>query len=469
MTVPKSRQYTAFLPWAIDTHCHLDHPDYDEDLDAVWKAARRCGVHYAIIPATDSASFARAADIARRHRGIWAAAGLHPHEASHASEELPRIRQALEQGAVVAVGETGLDYHYKYSTPEEQQTSFRSQIEMAREFDLPLIIHVREAWEDARCLLDQYDLSTSNLIFHAFSGDEDDARWVLEHGGYLGIGGVLTFTRAERLTTIVRNYPRDCILLETDAPYLTPEPHRGQRNLPAYVGLVAERLASLWGVPVAEVRAQTSLTARQVFGLPRGGQGQAVYHLKDNLYINMTNRCPNRCAFCLCCGLSGIGGAELWLDLEPTVDEVLVEFDERSRSFKPAEIVFCGFGEPTTRWDDVHSVGKQLRQRGLKLRLDSNGLGSLLAGRDIIPEVTQVMDSVSISLNAPDDATYQHVCHPRLNNAFAAVLDFIKACVASGLATTVTAVEGAINGEGIAATGELARNLGAAFRVRTWV
>jgi TatD DNase family protein len=469
MTVPKSRQYTAFLPWAIDTHCHLDHPDYDEDLDAVWKAAQRCGVHYAIIPATDSASFARAEDIIRHHHGIWAASGLHPHEASHASEELPRIRQALEQGSAIAVGETGLDYHYKHSTTEEQQASFRSQIEMSREFNLPLIIHVREAWEDARNLLDQYDLSSTKLIFHAFSGDEDDARWVLEHGGYLGIGGVLTFTRTERLTTIVRNYPRDRILLETDAPYLTPEPHRGRRNLPAYVGLVAERLASLWGIPVAEVRAQTSLTARQVFGLPRAGQGQAVYRLKDNLYINMTNRCPNRCAFCLCCGLSGIGGAELWLDLEPTVDEVVAEFDERSKSFKPAEIVFCGFGEPTTRWDDVYSVGKQLRQRGLKLRLDSNGLGNLLAGRDITSEVAEVMDAVSISLNAPDAGTYQSLCHPRMNNAFTAVVDFIKACVQHGLATTVTVVDRVIDSQAVTATEELAHSLEATFRVRSWV
>jgi TatD DNase family protein len=467
--VPKSRQYTAFLPWAIDTHCHLDNPDFDDDLGAVWEGANRLGVHYAIIPATDYASYKRATTIARRYSGIWAAAGLHPHEAARASDELPLIRKALEQGAAMAVGETGLDYHYQYSTPEEQQASFGQQIELAREFNLPLIIHVREAWEDARALLEQYDLSAIKLIFHAFSGDEDDARWVLEHNGYIGIGGVITFARAERLTAIVRTFPRNHILLETDAPYLTPEPYRGRRNLPAYVGLVAERLAKLWGLPAAEVRAQTSLAARQVFGLPRGGKGQAVYRLKANLYLNLTNRCPNRCTFCLRYGLSGIGGAGLWLDLEPTVDEVLAEFDAMFGSQMPAEVVFCGFGEPTMRWDDVYRISRILRQRGMKLRLDTNGLGNLLAGREITDEVAEVMGSVSVSLNAPDAATYDRVCHPRWHYAFNAVVDFIKSCVTRGIATTATVVDGAIGEEDIKATGELARSLGAGFRVRNWV
>lgn len=464
-----SRQYIPFLPWAIDTHCHLDHPDFDVDLSAVWEDAQRQGVHYAIIPATNYASFEKAARIAGQYPGLWAAAGLHPHEASRAKTELPLIRKMLEQGAAIAVGETGLDYHYKYSTPEEQQAAFRHQIELALEFHLPLIIHVREAWEDARATLERYDLSSSKIVFHAFSGDEDDAQWVLEHGGFIGIGGVVTFARAERLTAIVRTFPRERILLETDAPYLTPEPYRGRRNLPAYVGLVAERLATLWGVPVAEVRAQTSLTARQVFGLPRGGKGQAVYRLKDSLYINMTNRCPNRCTFCLCCGLSGIGGAELWLDLEPTVDEVLAVFDAESRINQPTEVVFCGFGEPAARWRDVYRVGKALRLRGMKLRLDSNGLGNLLNGRDITPEVAEVMDAVSVSLNAPDAATYHRTCHPRFPDAFAAVVDFIKSCVAHGIVTTATAVAGVIDDEAMMATGDLAQSLGAGFRKRNWV
>jgi TatD DNase family protein len=467
--VKESRDYASFLPWATDTHCHLDHPDFDDDRGAVWKGALRQGVRYAIIPATDNASFAKASAIARRRFGLWAAAGLHPHEASRAKDELPLIRQALEKGSAIAVGETGLDYHYKYSTSEEQQASFRQHIELAREFNLPLIIHVREAWEDARGLLEQYDLPALKLIFHAFSGDEEDAGWVLEHCGYIGIGGVLTFARAERLVSIVRTFPHDRILLETDAPYLTPEPYRGKRNHPAYVGLVAERLAQLWGVPAAEVRAQTSLTARKVFGLPRSGGGKAVYRLKDNLYINLTNRCPNRCTFCLCSGLNGIGGADLWLDLEPTAEEVLAEFDAVAGSQVPAEVVFCGFGEPTARWDDAYRVGKALRQSGMKLRLDSNGLGNLLAGRDITAEVAEVVAAVSVSLNAPDATTYHRVCHPRWHDAFSAVVDFIKSCVARGITTTATAVDGVISDEAMTTTGDLARGLGASFRIRNWV
>ena len=465
----KTREYTSFLPWAIDTHCHLDHPDFGVDVGTVWEDAQRQGVHYAVIPATDYASFEKASAIAQRCADLWVAAGLHPHEASRAKDELPWIHKALEQGSAIAVGETGLDYHYKYSSSETQITSFRQHIELARIFNLPLIIHVRGAWEDARSLLGKYDTSTMKLIFHAFSGDEDDAKWVLEHGGYIGIGGVVTFARAEHLTNIVRTFPRDKILLETDAPNLTPEPHRGRRNLPVYVGLVAERLAQLWGVPVAEVRAQTSLTARQVFGLPRGGRGKAVYRLKDNLYINLTNRCPNCCAFCLCCGLSGIGGADLWLDLEPTVDEVLAEFDTESCSKAPREVVVCGFGEPTTRWDDVFRMGTGLRRRGMRLRLDTNGLGNLLNSRDITFEVAEIVDAVSISLNAPDATTYGRICHPRYHDSFAAVVDFIESCVLQGIATTATVVDGVIDDDAMAATGDLARSLGASFKVRNWV
>lgn len=457
-------QPATFLPWAIDTHCHLDHEKFGHEHIQVIGEAHNAGVHYIIVPGCDVATSRRSLELADRFPGVWSAVGVHPHEASHAENALPGIEQLVKEKKVVAVGEIGLDYHYDFSSPAEQQDAFRRQIQLAQMFNMPMIIHVREAWDDARRMLEAENAFAVPLVFHAFSGDENDARWVCERGGFIGIGGMISFVKADGMRQIVSGLPHTQVVLETDAPYLAPVPFRGKRNNPANAAIVARKLAELWYMDELEVRAVTSLNARQLFTLPRSGEGCATYRLKDNLYINMTNRCPNDCVFCLRRGCDGLDGSRLWLDLEPTHDELLAEVVSAISQRPPHEVVFCGFGEPTMRWNDVVTLAKYIRKSGIRTRLDTNGLGNLINGRNIIPELVECFDAVSVSLNAADDISYNRLCRSRYAGAFGAVVGFIRECASAAISTTASMVAG--KAEGAEEVRKMAEDLGVGFRIR---
>jgi TatD DNase family protein len=243
----------------VDSHAHLDMPQFDADREAVITRARDAGVRAILTLGVDGPSSQRAVALAQQYEGVFAAVGIHPHEAKHATPEVYKGLMALarerEENHIIAWGEIGLDYHYEHSPRDVQQREFRRQIRMARELDLPVCIHSREAHDDVLAILDEEMASEVGVVMHCFSGDAQVARRCLELGFFISFAGPVTFTNARTLPTIVPLVPDNRLLIETDSPYLSPHPWRGRehRNEPARVATIASRLAELRGLSVEAV------------------------------------------------------------------------------------------------------------------------------------------------------------------------------------------------------------------------
>ncbi len=246
----------------IDSHCHLDHEQFNGDRDAVIERALAAGVERMLAIGTGDGppDLEVATRLADRYPSIYASVGVHPHEAHKASSETYlRLSELLCHPKVVALGEIGLDYHYDHSPRDVQRDVFVEQMRVARDARKPIVIHTREAWEDTLALLEQH-WAPSGLpgIMHCFSGSQAEAERCLALGFYLSFGGIVTFSKALELQEAARRAPSDRILVETDAPYLAPVPKRGKRNEPAFVVETARKLAELRGESLETISTATS-------------------------------------------------------------------------------------------------------------------------------------------------------------------------------------------------------------------
>ncbi|MFY9587777.1 MAG: TatD family hydrolase [Actinomycetota bacterium] len=246
----------------VDAHCHLDML---EDLDAVLDRMRAAGVERAVTIGVDSASSEWAARAATDHAELWATVGLHPHDAKDRTDELmARLEELAAQPRVVAIGEAGLDYHYDNSPRDIQRAVFTEQIQMALRARTALVIHTRDAWDDTFAILEREGVP-ERTVFHCWSGDAGHAQRAVEMGAILSFSGTVTFKNAGDLREAAHATPLAKIVVETDAPFLTPQPHRGKRNEPAFVRHVADAIASLKGVPSAEADRALSANAARLF------------------------------------------------------------------------------------------------------------------------------------------------------------------------------------------------------------
>ena len=256
----------------IDTHAHIYLEQFQDDLDEVISRAREAGIEKIVMPAIDVNSIRRGLDLCDRYEGLSMMAALHPSETRDATEEdFEEVVRLSEDERVVAIGETGLDYYWDRSFDARQHDLLRRHIRLAAERDLPLVFHNRESFNDLIRIVEEEkeaSLKPERIrgIFHCFTGSPEEADRVSRSGFLLGIGGVLTFKNSS-LSESVRDIPLDRIVLETDAPYLAPVPHRGKRNEPAYVRLVAEKMSEVKDSTVEEVARITSENARAIFGL----------------------------------------------------------------------------------------------------------------------------------------------------------------------------------------------------------
>lgn len=254
----------------IDSHCHLDGKEFEEDLDAVLKRCAEQNVTRVISCGTDVSSSEKNAALAEKYPMIYAAAGIHPHEAYRIEEDtLPRLKALAGKEKVVAIGETGLDYFYNFSLPEVQRKALRLHIRLAREVKLPLIVHCRNAEEDLIEILKEENAAEAGGVIHCFTGSRETALACLELGFYLGVSGIATFKTAVGLADIFAGLPSERLLVETDSPYLAPVPHRGKRNEPSFVVHTAAKLAELKKIAVEEIEAFTTKNAETLFRLSR--------------------------------------------------------------------------------------------------------------------------------------------------------------------------------------------------------
>ena len=258
----------------VDSHAHIDGPEFDADREEVIQRAHAAGVSAILNVGTGdphSGAFERAIELGKSHQTVYTAIGTHPHDARFYNDEAEEKTKSLIQSGerVVTWGEIGLDFHYDNSPREVQVNVFRRQLRAARDLNLPVIIHTREAEaETIDTLKSDYDGADRRGVFHCFSGSEDLAKRALEIGFMISFSGIVTFKKAEELRNIARRVPLDHLLIETDCPYLTPVPHRGKRNEPAYVVEVARCLAGLHGLEIEELGHITTENFMQFFNLP---------------------------------------------------------------------------------------------------------------------------------------------------------------------------------------------------------
>ena len=256
-------------PGWVDSHCHLGYEGTDEDPETAVREARAAGVDALVCVGTDLESSRRAVELAARHPEVRATVGLHPHEASRLDEQWSALEAlARDHTDVVAgIGEGGFDLYYEHSARDAQEAAFRAHVQLAHELDRALVIHSRDAWDDTFAVL--VDVGPpARAVFHCFTGGPDEARRALDLGAYLSFSGIVSFKNADDVRAAAAITPLDRVLVETDAPYLAPVPHRGKPNRPAWVVEVGHALATAMGRSVDEVAAATSRTAAAVFGFP---------------------------------------------------------------------------------------------------------------------------------------------------------------------------------------------------------
>jgi TatD DNase family protein len=257
----------------VDTHCHLLHGEAACAPDDAWRRAREAGVGALVVIGTDAANSAAVADYVATREGLYCAVGIHPNETARAgADAVERIAALLDRPEVVAVGESGLDLYWDDAPRPVQERALEQHVELALGHDLPLVLHIRDAYPEAAALLEPHVRRGLRGVVHCFAGQEHEVDPYLDWGFAISFSGILTYPKAENVRGAARRTPLELCLVETDAPYLTPSAERGKTNEPAFVVHTARRLAEVKGVSFEDIAAVTTANAVRVFGLDRTGR-----------------------------------------------------------------------------------------------------------------------------------------------------------------------------------------------------
>lgn len=393
----------------IDSHAHLFFENFKDDLDDVIARAKESGVKYIIVPATDIETAEKTVALTEKYDMVYGTVGVHPHDTKDWDDTfIPRLEKLAGNKKIIAIGEIGLDYYYDYSPKDKQIEAFKAQIELALKLNLPIVVHNREADEDVMNIIRSYKDSGLRGQFHCFNGTPADARELIELGHFISFTGNITFKKADTLRETLKSIPARYLLTETDSPFMTPVPHRGKRNEPAYVKLVAEKIGEVHNLRMEDVNRIAEYNALKLFGIGEKPPVSYTYLMRNSLYVNITNRCNAACIFCDREGEAVLNGYNLKMKKgeEPSAEEFIAEIGDPTRY---REVVFCGYGEPTIRWDVVKEISKYVKSKGGRTRLNTNGHANVINKKDITPEMEGIIDSVSVSLNALDENEYSRL------------------------------------------------------------
>jgi TatD DNase family protein len=449
----------------IDTHAHLDFPQYDSDRDEIIRSGFDRGLEAIVNIGTDLKSSQRSIGLAEKYEHIYASVGVHPHDSKDCPKDyIARLAEMANHKKVVAIGEIGLDYYRNLSPRNTQKRVFDEQMDLALKLDLPAVIHSRESMDESLRMLEKSGIKRG--VLHSFPGDENEAKAGIDMGFFISFAGPITYVKSTR-SRLAESLPLSRIVVETDSPYLTPQAFRGKRNKPEYVRYVIEKLTEILSLyAFHDIERMTSYNARRLFGLPLDKTPRIAYRIRRSLYLNLTNRCSCNCYFCprTASGSGYVAGHYLRLQTEPTTEQILSAIDAES-DFD--EIVFCGLGEPTIRLKELLQIAGTLKARGHKIRLNTNGHGSLINRTDLPSRLAASIDIISVSLNAQDAQTYVRICKPdHGENAYQALIEFIRGCRSHGIQTDATVVD--IPEVDLHACRKLAEELGTKFKIRKY-
>lgn len=448
----------------IDTHCHLDlleEKDFEESIADE-------SLEYLISIGFDKKTCENALNIATKYDKVYCAVGFHPNDVKDITESDILWLEELAKSSVKvkAIGEIGLDYYRSADLKDKQIEYFNIQLNLAKKLGLPVVIHSRDAEEDTIKVLENH--KNVGGVLHCFSGSLSFMRKGIELGFYISYSGNITFKNAHNLREVVSKTPTFRLLLETDSPWLAPVPHRGKPNKPSYIWYTAKVMSEL--IPnssIEDIDRATSSNAKLCFGLGFDKNKDTItYIINNKLYINPTNKCNLHCLFCERERDRNfmVKGYWVWTKKDPSFEDIIKEIPNPQAY---DEIVFCGYGEPTLRIDIIEQVSKYIKSKSkTPIRVDTNGLFLAFGKKEQLEALKGLVDIFSVSLNAPDEETYNKVCRPPYKNAFSLVLDFIKLVKEIGFGVVASAVS--YPGVDIKATEELANSLGISFRKREW-
>jgi TatD DNase family protein len=255
------------ITW-VDSHCHLNLIDlstYQNDMHSLIQTIHDHQIKHMLCVGVDIKTMPAVLNLSETFESVFASVGIHPSEVTCETFDSALFQQWMRHKKVVAIGETGLDYHYPNSDKAQQQHFFKSHIEWAKKLNKPLVVHSRDAFDDTLRILKDTQASSVQGVFHCFTGDWDVAKKAIDMGFYIGISGIVTFKNATHLHEVVRKLPLEKLLLETDAPWLAPHPYRGKQNTPAYIPFIGEKVAVLKGLPVEKIAEQTTENFLQLF------------------------------------------------------------------------------------------------------------------------------------------------------------------------------------------------------------
>lgn len=419
----------GFRPTWVDSHCHLEDSQFDKDRPGVLERAREAGVRFILTLGSDILSSRAAVQLAQTLEPVYAGVGIHPHEAQKAGKRtFATLTKLAASPKVVAIGEVGLDYYREHSPREVQRGVFRNQIRIAKKVGRPLVLHERDSHEDMIGMLREERAWEARGVIHCFTGGPREAADYLDLDFYISLAGPVTFANSAELQAAVREIPLERLLIETDAPYLTPAPHRGRRpNEPAMVVRVAERVAELLDLPLEDLARITGCNAYALFGVPSADVTPRVaYKVRGALHVNLTYTCTNHCFYCPRYASDFHQGHNLKLERDPDAEEVwtaLTAFGDLAGR----RVTFSGYGEPCLRLDVLKEVARRIQEAGGTVRVLTNGQGNLIHGRNILPELNGLVDEMRISLHAESPEKYLKIASPEFGEgAFESVRWFIR-------------------------------------------
>lgn len=413
----------------IDTHAHLDFDDFAVDREHVIQRARDAGIGSIINIGINCETSEASIRLAQQYPNVYATVGIHPHEAQRerTSEHFARIRRLAQERKVVALGEIGLDYYRDISPRDDQRFVLREFLKIYTETGLPLVLHARDSYDDLFAIL-RSELGDGPIrgVLHCFSGDRAVLETALALGLYISFTGPVTYKKNDQLRELAASVPDERLLLETDCPYLAPQSVRSKRNEPAFMEETARCVAQVRHVSTEDIARITLRNSHALFGVPAVPErAQIVYKIRDSLYINTTTGCTNECIFCVKFFQDVVKGHNLRISVDPSKEEVLKAIASYHGDFK--EVTFCGFGEPLLRLDFIKEVARALKEKDMRVRIDTNGHGNLIHARNILPELAGLIDEMCISLNVHTAELYAKICRPQFEgDVYAAVKDFIR-------------------------------------------
>ena len=400
---------------------------YANNISSIIKESEKAGVEKIIVPSSSPESLEQVLNLSNEHANVFGALGIHPHSASAFTDKIKKYIEAnLSNKKIIAVGEAGLDFHYNLSPKEVQIAVFKSQIEMAERFNLPLIVHMRKSFDEIKTVFESFK-KLPKIVIHCFSGNSAEAEYFLKKGIYLSFTGTITFEKAKELVDVVRTVPVDKFFLEPDSPYLTPEPYRGETNHPKYVKMIAKEIATIKGIELEDIARITTKNACMFFALPFDNSPQFAFHRGKTLYLNLTTDRNTKTDPSYIYRYPYLKGYNLNITKEPTVEELKRTI--QNNILKIRNVVFIEHGEPTLRENILKEIAGFAKELKLKTILDTDGLANKYYGRNFALELRTVFDAVNIALNASNPKEYQKFHRPPYGQeSFKEVLNFISEC-----------------------------------------